>query len=59
MAKFSKPLQYIQNDAPDKDKESNWLPVPKGKFIMFLRTYWPKESVLDGSWKAPEIEVAK
>lgn len=50
---------YIQHDAPGKDKESNWLPVPKGKFIMFLRTYWPKESVLDGSWKAPEIEVAK
>ncbi len=23
---------YIQNESPGKDKESNWLPAPKGPF---------------------------
>lgn len=48
---------YVQNEIPNSDKEANWLPVPKGKFIMFLRTYWPKESALNGTWKAPEAEA--
>jgi hypothetical protein len=29
---------------------------PKGKFILMLRLYWPKEkgpSIIDGSWKPP------
>ena len=34
---------YIQNESPGKDKEANWLPAPKGKFILMLRLYWPKE----------------
>jgi hypothetical protein len=32
----------IQHDPPAKDKQSNWLPAPKGPFCMFLRLYWPK-----------------
>ena len=28
---------FIQNESPGKDKEDNWLPAPKGPFIMFLR----------------------
>jgi len=32
----------IQNESPGKDKESNWLPAPKGPFIMYMRLYWPK-----------------
>ena len=27
---------------PGKDKESNWLPAPEGRFIPMLRLYWPK-----------------
>lgn len=45
---------YIQNESPGKDKEANWLPAPKGKFILMMRLYWPKEaapSIIDGSWK--------
>jgi hypothetical protein len=42
---------YIQKDSPGKAKESNWLPAPEGKFILMLRLYWPKESMLDGTWK--------
>ena len=47
---------YIQNESPGKDKESNWLPAPKDKFILMMRLYWPKErnpSILDGSWVIP------
>lgn len=53
---------YIQNESPGADKESNWLPAPKGKFILMLRLYWPKEtapSIIDGSWKIPAVKVAE
>ncbi|NVP57906.1 DUF1254 domain-containing protein [Rhizobium rhizolycopersici] len=47
---------YIQHESPGADKESNWLPAPKDKFILMMRLYWPKEgnpSILDGSWVLP------
>ena len=50
---------YIQKDSPGKDKDSNWLPAPAGKFILMLRLYWPKESVIDGVWKPPAVNLAK
>lgn len=50
---------YVQNESPGKDKESNWLPAPKGPFMCVLRLYWPKESALDGSWKNPPMELVK
>lgn len=53
---------YLQKDSPGKDKESNWLPAPAGRFIPMLRLYWPKEknpSILDGTWKAPAVGAAK
>jgi hypothetical protein len=53
---------YIQNESPGKDKEANWLPAPKGEFILMLRMYWPKESapsILDGTWKLPAVEMVK
>jgi hypothetical protein len=46
----------IQNESPGPDKESNWLPAPKGKFILMMRLYWPNESnpsIIDGSWVIP------
>ena len=50
---------YVQHDSPGKDKESNWLPAPSGTFEVMMRIYWPKESppsLLDGSWKLPEVK---
>ena len=50
---------YLQAESPGKDKEANWLPAPKGKFIPMLRLYWPKEtppSILDGSWVLPAVK---
>jgi hypothetical protein len=47
---------YIQHDSPGKDKESNWLPAPADSFNVFMRLYWPKKDVLNGTWKMPPIE---
>jgi hypothetical protein len=47
---------YVQHDSPGKEKGSNWLPAPEGPFNVTLRMYWPKESVLDGSWKPPAVQ---
>lgn len=52
---------YIQNESPGKEKESNWLPAPAGKFILMLRLYWPQEtapSIIDGSWTPPPVKMA-
>jgi hypothetical protein len=49
----------IQNESPGKDKEANWLPAPKGPFVMAMRLYWPKEEALDGKWTAPPVERAQ
>lgn len=53
---------YIQNESPGADKESNWLPAPKDKFILMLRLYWPSEkspSIINGTWKIPAVETVK
>jgi hypothetical protein len=47
---------YLQNTSPGADKESNWLPAPKGPFSVVLRLYWPKPDALNGMWKAPKPE---
>ncbi|HEX7271062.1 MAG TPA: DUF1254 domain-containing protein [Casimicrobiaceae bacterium] len=52
---------YIQKDSPGKDKEANWLPAPADAFVLMMRLYWPKEkapSILDGTWKPPEVKEA-
>jgi len=47
---------YIQEHPPGADREANWLPAPEGKFMLMLRFYWPKESLLKGSWKIPPVK---
>jgi hypothetical protein len=49
---------YLQNESPGPDKESNWLPAPKGPFVVVQRLYWPKPDALNGTWKAPKPEKA-
>jgi hypothetical protein len=54
---------YFQNESPGKDKETNWLPAPKGDFILMMRIYWPKDtppSVLPpgkGTWTPPAVKM--
>lgn len=45
---------YIQN-APPAGHESNWLPAPTGRFILFLRVYLPGQTILNGSYTVPPV----
>ncbi|MEI7883789.1 MAG: DUF1214 domain-containing protein [Clostridia bacterium] len=49
---------YIQNTAP-AGWESNWLPAPSGKFILWLRVYMPGEEILAGKYKVPPVVEVK
>ncbi len=49
---------YVQNANPGGDKSANWLPVPKGKFYLTLRTYWPKPEIAQGRWAPPPVRRA-
>ena len=49
---------YIQSESPGPDKESNWLPAPRGPFWCALRLYWPKEEALNGTWVQPKLNVS-
>ena len=48
---------YAGAKSPGKDKESNWLPAPGGTFSLYVRAYWGKQAILDGSWQPPVIRV--
>lgn len=50
---------YIQNESPGKDRESNWLPAPKGAFAVMMRLYWPKTTALTGEWIPPVLQKVK
>jgi len=51
---------FIQKDEPtDSVQKANWLPAPNGPIYTVLRMYWPRESVLNGSWEPPGIQAAK
>ena len=50
---------YLQAASPGKDKEANWLPAPKGKFVLVMRIYAPRKtppSILDGTWTPPPVK---
>jgi hypothetical protein len=48
---------YVQADNPGPDKESNWLPAPKdADFSLYIRSYWPKVEITNGSWTPPAVE---
>ncbi|MFS4459374.1 DUF1254 domain-containing protein [Bdellovibrio sp. HCB2-146] len=47
---------YIQRQNPGRGKTANWLPAPSGNFSLNLRTYWPKQAILNGQWAPPAIQ---
>ena len=49
---------YIQKAAP-AGHESNWLPAPSGKFILWLRVYMPGAAILDGKYALPPVVEAE
>ena len=50
---------YIQKDSPGKDKESNWLPAPKGDFRLAFRTYGPEKEIVEQTWQIPGVVEVK
>ncbi len=50
---------YVGSTSPGVTKETNWLPAPKGRFSLYIRAYWGKEPIVDGSWKPPVIKRAR
>jgi hypothetical protein len=46
---------YASSKSPGKDKESNWLPAPEGHFSLYIRAYWGKSGITDGSWQPPIV----
>ena len=49
---------YVQHDSPGPDKETNWLPVPAGKFNLTFRAYQPEAAILDFTYHAPPVVMA-
>ena len=47
---------YAGAESPGLARESNWLPAPKGPFSLYIRAYWGKTPILDGSWVPPVIQ---
>ena len=48
----------IQNAAP-AGHESNWLPAPAAKFILWLRVYQPGTAILNGEYHVPPVVEVK
>jgi hypothetical protein len=47
---------YVQADPPAEAQRANWLPAPKGAdFSLYMRAYWPKTAIIDGSWTPPAV----
>jgi hypothetical protein len=47
---------YVQAEPPtDPVQRANWLPAPKGDFSLYVRSYWPKPEVTEGSWTPPAV----
>jgi hypothetical protein len=50
---------YVQADPPPEAQRGNWLPAPKdADFTLYMRSYWPKVEITDGSWTPPPVVPA-
>ncbi len=45
----------IQHDKPQGDT-INWIPAPRGPFVLAMRVYRPTEKALNGAWTPPAIQ---
>jgi hypothetical protein len=52
-------ILYAGIQSPGEDKKTNWLPAPEATFSLYIRAYWGKEAIFDGSSKPPVIEKVK
>ncbi|WP_328387576.1 DUF1254 domain-containing protein [Nocardia sp. NBC_00416] len=52
-------LTLTVGGTPPSDPElfANWLPAPDDEFSLFLRAYWPAQSILEGAWEPPAVTL--
>jgi hypothetical protein len=51
---------YIRSTHPPADQIDNWIPSPKKDvFTLYLRTYWPDDTIVQGSWTPPAVVKVK
>ena len=50
---------FVQAARPEGERVVNWLPAPKGKFVLVWRAYLPRAPLLDGSFHLPPVEIGE
>ncbi len=50
---------HLRADAPVAELRGNWLPAPRGVFILALRAYMPKAEALTGAWLPSAVTRVK
>ena len=51
---------YLQATRPeDESKVNNWLPTGSEGFHLYMRIYLPRDSAINGTWRAPTITKTK
>lgn len=46
---------YLQHANPGPDRETNWLPAPRGPLGVTMRLYAPHPAVISGDWTPPPV----
>lgn len=46
---------FIQHGKPSGERVVNWLPAPRGPFMLMFRAYLPGAGLLDGSVRLPAV----
>jgi hypothetical protein len=47
----------LQHESPGAARAAHWLPVPRQPFQAVARLYWPRQELLDGTYRPPGIRV--
>ena len=50
---------FVQATPPGGERVVNWLPAPRGKFVLVFRGYLPRAPFLDGSFRLPPVVASE
>lgn len=50
---------YVQSSPPEESNKNNWLPAPKDAFSLYIRCYWPDETIVEDKWNPPPVVKVK
>jgi hypothetical protein len=48
-------LHISQEEPTDTDTRANWLPAPADQFNLIIRAYVPDETILDSTYRFPDV----